>query len=231
MERPNVWLAVLASLPLLTLGSAVLRDSFADESINSDVNGDQDSNDLHAKHRKMLHAEKRYQVSRATYRIPELSLVNTAGNSVLLPMVFDGDRPVILSFIFTSCTTICPVLTATLAQAEGQLMRESIVPKIISVSIDPEFDTPKRLQRYAKNYEAGRDWTFLTGDERSIVALQRAFDVYRGDKMNHRPTTFLRASDDQPWVRLEGFTTAADLVREYRSLLPEYAAVSDSFSK
>jgi len=50
------------------------------------------------------------------------------------------------------------------------------------------------------------------------IAVQRAFDVYRGDKMNHLPTTFLRASPGQPWVRLDGFAGAADILREYRQL-------------
>jgi protein SCO1/2 len=58
----------------------------------------------------------------------------------------------------------------------------------------------------------------LTGTLDDSVAVQRAFDVYRGDKMNHQPATFLRAAPGQPWVRLEGFASAADILREYRQL-------------
>jgi protein SCO1 len=42
--------------------------------------------------------------------------------------------------------------------------------------------------------------------------------VYRGDKMNHQPVTFLRAHPGQPWLRLDGFASAADILREYRQL-------------
>jgi protein SCO1/2 len=89
---------------------------------------------------------------------------------------------------------------------------------LISISIDPEHDTPARLSAYASSYGASSDWTMLTGSLADSIAVQRAFDVYRGDKMNHLPTTFLLAGADQPWVRLDGLVSANDLVAEYRRL-------------
>jgi protein SCO1/2 len=90
---------------------------------------------------------------------------------------------------------------------------------MVSISIDPEYDTPARLQNYAKRYKAGPEWQFLTGDLDTIMAVQQAFDAYRGDKMSHEPLTFLRASPRGPWVRIEGFASASELVREYRELM------------
>jgi protein SCO1/2 len=49
--------------------------------------------------------------------------------------------------------------------------------------------------------------------------MQRAFDVYRGDKMEHQPVTFLRALPGKPWVRYEGFPSPDLLAREYRDLI------------
>jgi protein SCO1/2 len=51
------------------------------------------------------------------------------------------------------------------------------------------------------------------------IATQRAFDAYRGDKMNHLPVTFLRAAPGKPWVRLEGFAPPDEVVKEYRQLV------------
>ncbi len=53
--------------------------------------------------------------------------------------------------------------------------------------------------------------------------MQRAFDVYRGDKMQHQPVTFLRVTPDKPWVRYEGFATPDMIVHEYRSLVNKLA--------
>ena len=90
---------------------------------------------------------------------------------------------------------------------------------MISITIDPEHDTPERLEAYAERFRAGSQWRFLTGDLDQIVAVQKAFDVYRGSKMNHEPITFLRVEEEAPWVRLDGLASAADVVREYQQLI------------
>lgn len=179
----------------------------------------QSGGDPHAGHRDMLKKSTRYQRSNHAYSVPEVHLINMSGESVSLQSTLDREKPVILTFIFTSCTTICPILTATLAQADTELRKQPTAPRIVAVSIDPEYDTPQRLRDYSKSYRAGPEWDFMTGDTESIVAVQRAFDVYRGNKMNHMPVTLLKGSGDQ-WLRLEGFTTAADLVREYKKIAP-----------
>ena len=89
---------------------------------------------------------------------------------------------------------------------------------MVSVSIDPEHDTPERLREYARRFNAGPQWQFLTGDLDDMIAIQKAFDVYRGNKMNHEPTTLLRRAEGGPWVRLDGLASAAAIVDEYGQL-------------
>jgi protein SCO1 len=101
-------------------------------------------------------------------------------------------------------------------QAELGAEREGV--RMVSISIDPEQDTPAVLKAYARRFEAGSQWLMLTGSSADSVAVQRAFDAYRGDKMSHQPATFLRAAPGQPWVRLDGFASASEIVRELRSL-------------
>jgi protein SCO1/2 len=91
--------------------------------------------------------------------------------------------------------------------------------RLVSISIDPEHDTPARLATYAERQRAREPWSFLTGEPTAIRTVQEAFRAYRGNKMNHVPLTFLRASPDDPWLRIQGFATAADLVREYHGLV------------
>ena len=82
--------------------------------------------------------------------------------------------------------------------------------------------TFERLKEYAGRFKAGSGWQFLTGAVNDIIATQKAFDAYRGGKMNHIPLTFLRSTADGPWLRLEGFTSAAEVVAEYRQHLSQY---------
>ena len=91
--------------------------------------------------------------------------------------------------------------------------------KMVSISIDPEFDTPQRLQEYALKFGATARWQHYTGSRHTVLAIQKAFNVYRGDKMNHFAVTFLRGAPARPWVRLEGFATPEDLASEYRRLI------------
>jgi protein SCO1/2 len=90
---------------------------------------------------------------------------------------------------------------------------------MVSISIDPEHDTPEALSAYAGRFGAGPQWEFLTGSLDDSIAVQRAFDADRGDKMNHAPMTLFRATPESQWVRYEGFATAADLAKEYRDTL------------
>jgi protein SCO1 len=159
-----------------------------------------------------------YRAVRAAYDMPDVELVNQRGEPVSLSALAGEARPLLLSFIFTSCGTICPTLTATLARAGRELRQSEPALRLISISIDPEHDTPERLQAYAARFDAPPDWLFLTGRARDIESVLKAFDAYRGDKLAHAPLTFVRRNAEGRWLRLDGFTGAAGLVSEYRAL-------------
>lgn len=159
---------------------------------------------------------KGYRRSVHRYPVPAVTLIDMDGAEIFLPAALKGDSPTMLNFIFTSCTTVCPILSMTFSQSQERLAAELDNMKMISISIDPEHDTPERLREYAKRHNAGAQWRFLTGSRGDIVAVQKAFDAFRGNKMSHQPFTLLRASVDAPWVRLDGFASAAELVAEYR---------------
>ena len=89
----------------------------------------------------------------------------------------------------------------------------------MSISIDPEQDTPARLTAYARKFHAGPEWQYYTGTVAASIVAQRAFDVYRGEKMSHTPVTLMRAGPGKPWLRIEGFVTPDELVDDYRNLL------------
>ncbi len=175
------------------------------------------ADDPHAHHRHMMH-RKGYSRSVHDYRLPDLDLVGLDGNKTSLAQEVNCGKPVMLNFVFTTCTTICPVLSASFTQVQQEMGPEIEGVRMISITIDPEYDTPERLRAYAKRFEAGPQWQFLTGDLADIVVTQKAFDAYRGSKMNHEPVTFLRVADNEPWVRLNGIASASDIVQEYQQL-------------
>lgn len=179
------------------------------------AHGDHPSHASHTAHT----APASLQRSVADYRPAKVQLVRADGVRVSFPAAIDDGRPVMMNFVYTTCTAICPAMTQIFAEVQKQLGADAAKLQMVSLSIDPEQDTPKRLAEYAKSQGAGPDWRFYTGTVEASVAVQKSLAAYRGDKMNHTPLTLLRAAPGQPWVRLDGFATPDQLLREVRAML------------
>lgn len=157
--------------------------------------------------------------SSVEYSIPTVKLLRADGKTVGLAAELDDGRPVVLSFIYTTCTDLCPLSSQVLSQLQRRLGSNRDRVHLVSISIDPEEDTPARLREYAGRFGAGPGWDHYTGTVAASIAVQRAFDVYRGDKMSHAPVTLLRMAPGKPWIRFDGFANADDLLREFHSLV------------
>jgi len=177
-----------------------------------------DASDPHAHHHAVVAATTR---STANYRVPDVQLVRDDGRTVKLDEEMNDGRPVVLAFIYTSCTTVCPLISHTLSQLQAKLGADSARVHLMSISIDPEQDNPARLHDYAKTFHAGPEWQHYTGTLAASQAAQRAFDVYRGNKMDHSPATLIRRTPGGDWVRIEGFATADELAAE----LPDFSSL------
>ncbi|MGD8590879.1 MAG: SCO family protein [Chromatiales bacterium] len=162
-----------------------------------------------------------YVLTEHRFSTPTYPVVTMDGEKKSLVEVLNTDQPIMLNFIFTSCTTICPVLTATFTQLQEMLSEQNQQVKMISISIDPEYDTPEKLQDYARRFNAGSNWQFLTGEAADIIAIEKIFDAYRGAKMSHEPLTYIKANGSAPWVRLEGIASADDIMKEYKRLVSD----------
>ena len=181
------------------------------------IMGAQTVPDEHAHH---LHAmPSGSQRMMASYSVPDVTMLDQNGQDVSMHSLLDTEEPVLVNFIYTSCTAICPVMSATFQQVQRELGSDSERVRMLSISIDPEQDRPTELAAYAKRFDAGPQWQFLTGTLEDSIALQKAFDTYRTDKMNHAPVSLLRVSGTGQWVRYEGFASASDLARESRDML------------
>jgi len=99
--------------------------------------------------------------------VPEFELVDQAGHPF-------GTRELrgkawLAGFIFTRCPDQCPAITRKMAEIQGRTRQLEPAFHLVSISVDPGFDTPERLDRYARQYRASpRLWSFLTGPEPAI---------------------------------------------------------------
>lgn len=164
-------------------------------------------------------SESRFSRSVTRVDLPQLSVVNQDGRTVSLPELLDRREPVVVNFFFASCGSICPVMTATLAAMREELDRDGRKVKTVSITIDPDQDTPDVLKAYARRFSAGPGWTFLTAESATIASILKAFGAETGGKFSHRALYFFRAARSDSWVRIEGLAGASDLVTEARGVL------------
>lgn len=156
--------------------------------------------------------------STVAYQLPPVRLVRDDGKVVSLREEINDGRPVVLNFMFTTCGSICPLTSQVFSQFERRLGANRDRVHLMSISVDPEEDTPARLREYARKFRAGPEWHHYTGTLDASIATQRAFNVYRGEKMNHAPVTFVRAALGDSWLRIDGFVTPDELLEQYQRL-------------
>lgn len=180
--------------------------------------GAADEADPHTQHRHMAEQKQTAKRSDVTIDLPKLKQLRDDGKTVQFAEEIDDGRPVLVNFIYTTCTGICPISSGLFAQFQNKLGADRDKVHLVSVSIDPEEDTPARLRDYAKRYKAGPTWNHYTGTAEASIAIQAAFNVYRGNKMSHDPVTFVRAAPGKPWRRIDGFPSASELLHDYQEL-------------
>src|SRR4051794_22095767 len=100
--------------------------------------------------------------------VPAFSLTNRDGRTVRLQDL--AGKPWIADFIFTRCPASCPMMTARMARLNRELP-DDLAVRLVSISVDPEHDTPQVLQRYAESYQAPDRWLFLPGGKEEIYHL------------------------------------------------------------
>ena len=159
-------------------------------------------------------------------QLPDFQLLERSGKTLGLADL--KGKVWIADFIFTRCPGPCPFMTSKMASLQRDLHSEDSL-RLVSISVDPEFDTPEVLAKYAAQYQAeeGR-WFFLTGDKTAIHDLAKSGFLVGGvDDVTLHTTRFVLI-DRQGRVR--GYYSSSDeedlrkLGNDTRTLLREIEA-------
>ncbi len=191
-----------------------------DHGASAQRSGEPQAHDAQAPESQAEVTSGKYQRSLQVYMVPDVTLVNANARPTRLRDLLAADGPVMLDFIYTTCTTICPTMSTAFSKVPDRLGAGPGKLRKISVSVDPEYDQPAQLKAYAMQFGAGPNWHFLTGSVEDVEALVRAFGNYHADNADYGPLTFLRPAPGKPWVRINGLASAEELVREYRNAVP-----------
>ncbi len=163
--------------------------------------------------------KQRYRRTVVNYQIPAVSLLNQQGQPVELRRYLTANQPIMLEFIFTSCTTLCPSLSVKYANLQKQLGPDSSRVRLVSITVDPETDRPEVLQAYLQRYQAQPGWDFLTGSVPVIKKVMAAFDIKASDMITLDSSLLLRSPKSGQWTRVDGQLDGRDFLREYQLLI------------
>ena len=127
---------------------------------------------------------------------------------------------VLISFLYTSCTDICPILMHNLSDVQNSLGdRFGKDVFFVSISVDPVDDTPEELKKYAERYETKPGWTFLTGPKKDVDAVIRRFGEFQEDFEDHSMTFVLGDVKNARWSKMRGDQPPEILLPRVRALL------------
>jgi len=146
-------------------------------------------------------------------RIPNVKVYDQNGNRLNFYSDLIKNKTVAINFIFTTCTTICPPLTATFRRVQQELRDADLNVQLISISVDPSTDTPERLRDFAAKFKAGPGWTFVTGDKTEIESLLQALGASVANKNDHTPMILVGNDATGHWTRAYGLSPPTTLVK------------------
>jgi protein SCO1/2 len=177
------------------------------------------STDEHAGHD--MAARKAGQET-ARIKIADVTLLDQNGKVVSLEKDLVSNKIVVMGFIYTSCTTVCPVVSSIMGKVQKQLgARVGSEVQLVSISIDPQRDDPQRLNDYARTFQQGPGWSWLTGSQQSVDATLKGLGAYSRDFKNHSPLILVGDGNNRFWTRYYGFTDPAELARAVEKLSGE----------
>jgi protein SCO1 len=173
------------------------------------------------------HSEHAEHAGHATQAAPDTislnfrdtALTDQNGKSVRLKSDVLGDRLVIMDFVYTSCTTVCPVVSAVLAQVQEKLgPRLGKEVALVSVTVDPQRDTPARLKTYSAKHGARSGWSWLTGSPANVNEVLKSAGTYTPNFEDHPVVILIGDPRTGQWTRHYGFADPKDLLARVDAL-------------
>lgn len=158
---------------------------------------------------------------------PSVRLLTQDGKAVRFYEDLIKGRIALVNTMFTSCQSICPPMTANLAKVQrglAQYLGKQVI--MVSISVDPEVDTPAVLKRYAERFGIGPGWLFLTGKRADVDAVLAKIGDGDPDKNRHSGMLLLGDDAARTWRKVFAMSDPDQIIAAIEKLLAQRAAAS-----
>ena len=157
----------------------------------------------------------------------DVELINQDGKKVRFYSDVLKGKTVVVNAFFTSCTSVCPPMNRNMQkiqEALGERVGRDVF--FVSITVDPEVDTPARLKEYAKNFHAGPGWTFLTGKKENLDWALYKLGQYVERKDDHTTVFIIGNEKTGLWKKALGIANVAELVQVVESVVDDKGAAT-----
>ena len=170
--------------------------------------------DVHAAHDHAAHSAAAASVSESvSVKLSRKPLTDQDGRSLRLKDDVIGDHIVVVSFGYTSCKTVCPVVSSILSDLQSKLgSRLDKDVRLVSLTVDPATDTPNRLKSYSANFDAKPGWFWLTGSSGNVTEALKGFGAYTPNFENHPVVVMIGDGKNGKWSRHYGMSNSEHLM-------------------
>ena len=155
----------------------------------------------------------------------DVELINQDGKKVHFYSDVLKGKTVIVNAFFTSCTSVCPPMNRNMEkiqEALGERVGRDVF--LVSMTVDPETDTPARMKEYAKKFHAGSGWLFLTGKKENLDWALYKLGQYVENKDDHQTVLIIGNEPTGLWKKAFGMANVAELVQVVESVVNDKGA-------
>lgn len=162
------------------------------------------------------------QTSGAEQYFTNTELVDQDGKSWRFYQEILKGRTVVISSFHASCTSTVPIYNGSLEKIqqafEGRMGSDLL---IVSITMDPESDTPAKLKDYAPRFNAGPGWLFLTGSKQNVEFMLKKLGYYVAALEDHSSVFTIGNEKTSLWKKALGLAKSEDLIEIVRSVLDD----------
>jgi protein SCO1 len=152
-------------------------------------------------------------------KLPDTLLTDQHGKTARFKSDTVADRLVLVTFIYTTCTTVCPVQSALFADLQERLgERVGREVSLVSITVDPLRDTPLRLKEFSAQFKAGPGWSFLSGSKQAVDEVLTALGVYTPNFADHPAVVLVGDPRSGEWTRFYGFPGSDQVMARVKQL-------------
>jgi protein SCO1/2 len=155
---------------------------------------------------------------------PNIVLTNQDNKKVRLYDDLIKGKIVVIQFMFSNCERLCPMVTPNLVKVQKELDKQSPrTVNIVSISVDPEHDTPAVLKAYAKKFHVQPGWQFLTGRRQDIDWLRRELGLYYPEDQQFEHMNMLTVGREPTgqWFTIRALNRPEVIAYAVHRLIPE----------